>query len=334
MLSSKEKQLYECVKKLAPKVRHKCGLKNIEIDDLIQAGCIACLNEQTPQNEWPAVAKKAMLKWYYKEREWQQKTKTRDINIGKIDNNTRKNLVEDVIAAESPRTAAEQTEHDRTCKELADVEKLPLSAAWLQKAQDVIDKNGTPVLNATDWKHRRQTMRVLREAAQGTAEELTFAIAESQSKWGTKKPRRAFKAFMLRRAKLPETDEYMDKAKMALSCPLNRLCLAKIVTKEQLDLLCPPYGFVWTVEARKKERVKQHNRNAARCQVLHSLGLKHDARTRKILTAAQRCPLMDSVLHGGQLKAAFPALYTNKPRVRAGITNKTAALMQAALENT
>jgi hypothetical protein len=294
MLNRHEQILFNTVKNLVKKLQHQCHLIGVEPDELIQVGCITCLEAKTPTSEIKEVAKKAILKYYYQERNLAKK-QTNHIKIGKNDNKKEKNLVEEVLPAPTSLTDEEREEQDK--QQGLEWEDLPETLPQDLKHDILIYRDKgidgfkeTLAFKSLAYRYRKKTINYCNEVINQNSwvlkQELDRAV-----KADIKKPKKPFCKYILRHSKLEINAENLELARLSFNCPLVRTFLNKADSRFET--------FFSKKEVLKKEQQIKYNKiyAHAKYQILKDNDILITNITRKI--ARSNCPLLSLVIKDG-----------------------------------
>lgn len=306
MLSKQEQILFNTVKNLVKKIRHQCHLTGVEPDELIQVGCMACLEAKTPTSEIKEVAKKAILKYYYQERNLQKKKKN-NIQIGKNNNKTEKNLIEEVLVASETRTSEQQEEHDN--QQGLEWEDLPKKIPEDLK-QDVLTyrdegikgfKNTNAFRNLA-YAYRKKAVNYCNEIINNNSWVLVKEV-DKALKRGSKHPKRPFCYYILRHANIDVNPETVELARLSFNCPLVRKQLNK--ADDRFEFLCTEKELT----KEEKNRVYQHLYTESRTKILRENSIRINNFTKSL--ARSNCPLIYQILKSGLFLKRFPEFNVN-----------------------
>lgn len=232
-LNKQEQILYNTVKKLTGKLIHQCRLRHADENELIQAGCLACLEAKAKPQDYNEIAKKAILKCYYKEANIQKKQVT-DIKIGKADEDHKKNLVEEVLPAKEQLSDEERQEADK--QQGLEWEDLPPDLPEDVKNDILAYRDHgikgylwTKAFKEQAYKHRKLTVAHCQEVIQGN--NAVFQYDLSRNMQNLKKGYAVYSPYtnyILRKLKWNNTKENKHIVRYSLNCPLIRNILERM----------------------------------------------------------------------------------------------------------
>lgn len=256
MLPAKDILLFKSVKNLARKLQQKCNLKNVELDELIQVGCMACIEarKNNPNYVLEETAKKAILSFYYKERNIQNKQITSKY-IGKNDEKKERSLVEEVLPAKTPLTDAEREEADKQ-----------QGLEWDDLPEDLPEEYRKNILayrdygvygywaswKSTAYRYRRKTIANIQEHIYnneaGLMEDLRQLLRITPYAYVP------FARYIARKLHLDDSDTALVlKIKKSLNCPLIRKQLVKVYPK--FEEVSPLQRNKWLEIYNDKQRI-------------------------------------------------------------------------------
>ena len=306
MLNHQEKLLFNTVRKLVLKTQRQCHLTGIEPDELIQVGCMACLEAKTPTSQIQEVAKKAILRYYYQEYNLQKK-KQNHIKIGKNDEKKVKTLVEDVIAAPVPETVEERQKRDaQQGLEWSDLlDTLPTDLKHdilIYRDKGLKGVTETHAWKSLAYKYRKQTVDycngVINKTSWVLKQELDRALKAKIAH-----PRRPFCRYLLRHAQMETTRETLEIARLSFNCPLIRRQLNKIDPRFETFF---PGKELTLEEKRRAGAIYNRNYYKQTAIILQAHGIVINDFTRRLVR--QKCPLIQLVIEKGFLLKAYPEL--------------------------